>query len=271
METILAARGITHTHPGRGSPILRDVSLELREGESTAIMGVSGSGKTTLLRILSGLLRPDAGSVEYRGKPLTRPRRDVALLFQNYSDVVFPWMTVVDNILLGRPRHERSKHLFAAQQLVEKLGLVDNKANSLGDAMASTLSGGQRQRVAIGRALIQDASIVLLDEPFSALDEISRHSLTRLLKDLGEVAPQSTRRPTTFVIVSHDLEDALITTKRRLCLLSSGAKDQLREFHDVLNNTGDGTDMTFEIIALKRKVDQIVEILREGKATGITS
>jgi sulfate transport system ATP-binding protein len=181
------------------------VSLEARPGEFLALLGPSGSGKTTLLRIMAGLEFPDAGEVLFEGRDVTglgvKDRR-VGFVFQHYA--LFPHMNIADNVAFGltvkrrRERPRRAERERRAQELLELVQL-----GHLGKRYPAQLSGGQRQRVALARALAVDPKLLLLDEPFGALDAKVRKELRRWLRDLHD------RMGLTSVFVTHDQEEAL--------------------------------------------------------------
>jgi sulfate transport system ATP-binding protein len=184
---------------------LNGVSLEARPGEFLALLGPSGSGKTTLLRIMAGLEFPDSGSVLFEGKDVTglgvRDRR-IGFVFQHYA--LFPHMSVADNVAFGltvKRRRERPQSAEIKRRAQELLDLV--QLGPLGKRYPAQLSGGQRQRVALARALAVDPKLLLLDEPFGALDAKVRKELRRWLRDLHD------RMGLTSVFVTHDQEEAL--------------------------------------------------------------
>ena len=160
---------------GYGSTcVLRDINLRIDEGEFVAIVGYSGAGKTTLISLMAGLLRPDVGAVTLRGKPVREPGPDRALVFQNYS--LLPWLSVYGNIALAVdkvfphwPAQERQAHVEKHIAMVNLTPARDKKPREL--------SGGMRQRVSVARALAMDPQILLLDEPLSALDALTRATL----------------------------------------------------------------------------------------------
>jgi len=178
-----------------------DVSLEIPQGSLTAVLGPSGSGKSTLLRIVAGLERPDSGEVLLSGEDATRlapQRRDVGFVFQHYA--AFKHMTVRDNVgfalsIRKRPKKEISKRVDELLALVQLQGFADR--------YPSKLSGGQRQRMALARALAVDPEVLLLDEPFGALDARVRKELRAWLRRLHD------ETHTTTVIVTHDQEEAM--------------------------------------------------------------
>ena len=167
---------------------LRDVSFTVNSGELVALLGPSGSGKTTLLRVIAGLETPDVGSVLFDGDDATRrdPReRGVGFVFQHYA--LFRHMTVFENVAFGlrvRPRDRRPSQDDITRRVHELLELV--QLDYLGDRRPSQLSGGQRQRVALARALAVEPSVLLLDEPFGALDAKVRQELRRWLRRLHQ-------------------------------------------------------------------------------------
>ena len=185
---------------------LDDVSLEIPHGSLTALLGPSGSGTSTLLRIIAGLEHPDAGTVHIDGIDVTgiRPqRRGIGFVFQNYA--AFKHMTVRDNIGFGLSVRRRPKDQIRAR-VDELLELV--QLRGLGERYPGQLSGGQRQRMALARALAVDPAVLLLDEPFGALDARVRADLRRWLRELHE------QTEVTTVLVTHDQEEAMEVADR---------------------------------------------------------
>jgi len=180
--------------------ILCDIDLQIAAGEFVAVVGPSGCGKTSLLRVIGGLLAPSTGSIEVDGRAVTAPRADVAIVFQDYGRALLPWRTVRGNIELSLearniPKSERPAIVDA---LLGQLGLAGHAA-----LYPAQLSGGLQQRVQIARALAQDPDVLLMDEPFGALDAITRENLQdELLAIWG-------RRRSTILFVTHDLDEAL--------------------------------------------------------------
>lgn len=190
--------GVSFSYPENPDrPVLKGLDLEIVRGECLAVLGESGSGKTTLLKLLCGLLAPSEGSILFEGAPLRGPRGDIALIFQNYG--LFPWKSVRENILLpARLRGEAKKEEKRLEDLLEYLGLKDHAHR-----FPAELSGGQRQRTALGRAVMSRASLLLMDEPFSALDLRNRARLQTFMKQFLEDTGM------TSVIVTHSIEEAL--------------------------------------------------------------
>ena len=216
MTAALRLSSITHRHPGADQPTLADVDLEVQNGQMVAVLGPSGSGKTTLLRVAAGLERPEAGDVLLDGTSVLDvppERRDLTVMFQEPH--LFPHLSVLDNVafadrLRGR---SRSQSRAAAQRYLDLVHLGD-----FGGRRPRQLSGGQEQRVALARALAAGRRVMLLDEPFSALDTSLRTSMHQLL---GEV--RAALDP-TIVIVTHDLDEAGLAD--RVAVLVEGRVEQ---------------------------------------------
>jgi sulfate transport system ATP-binding protein len=228
----LEINGITKSF-GR-FPALKGVSLQARDKEFLALLGPSGSGKTTLLRVLAGLERPDAGEVRFGGEDfLSLPvrRRRVGMVFQHYA--LFRHMTVAQNIAFGltvRPRAERPSKSETDDRVADLLSLV--QLDGLGKRYPAQLSGGQRQRVALARALAIEPKMLLLDEPFGALDAQVRRELRRWLRDLHD------RAGVTTVFVTHDQEEALDLADR-VAIMKDGELIQLGTPNEVYENPAD--------------------------------
>ena len=193
--------------------VLDDLRATVAKGEFVSLLGPSGCGKTTLLRIVAGLLAPDAGTVSIDGRDLTRipaHRRNVGVVFQNYA--LFPHLDVAANVAFGleaqgAPRSEIAPRVAEALALVRMEGFADRRV--------SALSGGQQQRIAVARALVVRPSLLLLDEPFSALDRNLRETMQIELRDLLR------RRNITSIFVTHDQEEALVMSDR-IAVMNSG-------------------------------------------------
>ncbi len=188
--------------------VLHDISFEVREGEIVAIIGRSGVGKTTLLRILGGLLQASCGTVIFDGKPVDSPPTGVVMVFQDYGNALLPWRTVARNTALGLEgrvgRDERHRRVAGALKMV---GLEHSDAE-----FPSRLSGGMAQRVQIARALALKPKVLLMDEPFGALDAITKTALQDVLLS---VAHQTNA---TVVFITHDLDEAIYLSDRVLVL-----------------------------------------------------
>ncbi|MEZ5667108.1 MAG: ABC transporter ATP-binding protein [Alphaproteobacteria bacterium] len=184
---------------------LHDVSLAVDAGEILVVLGGSGCGKSTLLRILAGLDRPTRGEATLDGEPITEPNPKLGLVFQEPR--LMPWLKVRDNVAFGLrdlPADVRRRRVEAA---LERVGIAHRA-----EAFPSQLSGGQAQRAAIARALVTEPSVLLFDEPFSAVDALTRSQLQAHVLELWE----ADRR--TMVVVTHDIEEALIMGDRILVM-----------------------------------------------------
>ena len=206
----LIAAGLCFGYSGSkcaGVEIFRDLNFQCDAMQSISIMGRSGVGKTTLCRLLAGLLRPSGGNITLYGQKLLGPTTDIGIMFQDSP--CFPWLTVEDNIRFGY-RGSNRDHL---NYLIDRLGLA-----SVRYRYPKELSGGMRQRVALGRALAVDPSCLIMDEPFSALDIVTKSQIIDLIKHLQE------EKHFGAIYVLHSLEDAVATSDKILVLGSRPAK-----------------------------------------------
>jgi sulfate/thiosulfate transport system ATP-binding protein len=210
-------------------PALKGVSLDVGAGELVALLGPSGSGKTTLLRAVAGLEKADAGHVffgDIDANGLTLRERRIGFVFQHYA--LFRHMRVFDNIAFGlraRPRTSRPSAEIIRQKVTELLGLV--QLEGLEQRYPAQLSGGQRQRVALARALAIEPRVLLLDEPFGALDARVRKDLRKWLKDLHR------RIGHTTLFVTHDQDEAFELADR-IAILNNGVIEQVGSAEDIL-------------------------------------
>jgi NitT/TauT family transport system ATP-binding protein len=196
------------------SLILSDISLAVPRGQFVSLLGSSGSGKSTLLRLIAGLQAPDRGRLQWDGAPITRPGLERGVVFQDYA--LFPWMSVVDNLAIAigkaRPSSSKQQRRDQAQESLRRVGLE----SAIGK-YPFELSGGMRQRAAIARALALGSPLLLLDEPFGALDPVNRARLQDLLLEIWEAATPKT----TIVFVTHDVDEALYLGDRVVILGST--------------------------------------------------
>ncbi|WP_414662955.1 ABC transporter ATP-binding protein [Horticoccus sp. 23ND18S-11] len=188
-----------------GPPVLSDVNLTIERGEFVAIVGYSGSGKTTLVSMIAGLQQPDAGTVKLNDLEITEPGPDRGVVFQNYS--LLPWLTVFENIALAVdqvfPNFSAEKRLQHVEKYIAMVNLTKAR-----DKKPAQLSGGMRQRVSVARALAMDPQILLLDEPLSALDALTRSTLQDEIERIWEADKK------TVVLITNDVDEALLLADR---------------------------------------------------------
>lgn len=209
----LTGVGKTFARPGgQHLAVLEGVSLALQEGEIVGIVGRSGSGKSTLLRVIAGLTEPSTGSATYRGAPIAGPPPGVAMVFQSFA--LLPWLTVLGNVELGLQAlgASREETRERAMEAIDLIGL-----DGFEQAYPRELSGGMRQRVGIARALVVHPDVLLMDEPFSALDVLTAEALRAEILELWS----SGRLPTSvIVLVTHNIEEAVLMCDRVLVFAS---------------------------------------------------
>ena len=186
-----------------GLEAIRDASFGVGTGEFMSVLGPSGCGKSTLLMMVAGLLAPSSGEIRIDGSPVRRPRREVGVVFQ--SPVLLPWRTVLDNVLLPVEmlRLPRGQYLARARELLTMV-----KLDEFADTLPRELSGGMRQRASICRALIHDPEILLMDEPFSALDALTRDQMGQELLRIWE------HHRKTVIFVTHSIREAVFLSDR---------------------------------------------------------
>jgi len=206
---VIELGGVSRTFRTRSGDVeaLRGIDLAVKLGEFLAVVGRSGCGKSTLLRIIAGLLRPTSGEVLVDGVPVTRPRRDVSMMFQRSA--LMPWRSVLDNVLLPTEflGQRRNGQLERARELLDVVGL-----SSFERRLPHELSGGMQQRVALCRSLIQRPRVMLMDEPFSALDALTREELAVELQRIHM------EHAATIVFVTHSIEEAVLLADRVVVL-----------------------------------------------------
>jgi NitT/TauT family transport system ATP-binding protein len=206
-DPLLSLRNVTVEFSGH--PVLEGIDLDIHRGEFLCVVGSSGCGKTTMLRLAAGLLQPTSGTVSYERQPMLAPRPDIAIVFQDYSRALLPWRTAASNVSLalearGMPAAQRASRI---QELLATMGLEGHA-----DKFPGLMSGGMQQRLQIARCLAQEPVLLLMDEPFGALDAMTRSVLQdeilRLVAGTG----------TTVFFVTHDLEEALYLGDRVIAM-----------------------------------------------------
>jgi len=219
MTSLLELKNVRRSFPrSSGEPllVLDDVSMTLKDGEILGLLGRSGSGKSTLLRLIAGLARPQGGTLSYMGVPIEGPAQGVAMVFQGFA--LFPWMTVLENVelgleALGLPEKEIRARALAA---IDLIGLDGYES-----AYPHELSGGMRQRVGFARAVVVHPNILLMDEPFSALDVLTAENLRTDLIELWGKQQLPTRG---IMLVTHNIEEAVLMCDRVLLFSSDPAR-----------------------------------------------
>lgn len=218
----LSVKNIRKSFAGQNGDVqvLDDLSFTINERDFVSIIGPSGCGKTTIFNIIAGLLEPSSGTIHFRGEEIESLRGRVGYMMQ--KDLLFPWRTVLGNVMLGLETRgvDPGKAIDKARIYLQQFGL-----SGFENAYPKMLSGGMRQRVALIRTLIMDPDILLLDEPFSALDYQTRLYLEGVLKDAVEKFNK------TVILVTHDIDEAVALSKRVVVL--SGRPARVKTVHDI--------------------------------------
>lgn len=236
--------------------VLDNIQLKINKGEFVAVVGFTGSGKSTLVKLMSGLLKPDKGNVLLSGQPLRGPVKEQGVVFQNYS--LLPWFTVLQNVLLAvnevyphwtkRQRHDHAKRYVE----MVSLGPALNK-------YPAELSGGMRQRVAVARALSMNPEMLLMDEPLSALDAITRGALQKEIVNIWE------KDKTTALLITNDVDEGILMADR-IIPLNPGPKATLGpEFRISIDRPRDKTALNDDAEFIKVR-NQIIEYLMDMSA-----
>jgi len=204
-QHLIEARGVTKVYQTKDGAVesLKPLDFSIREGEFISVVGPSGCGKSTLLKIVAGLLPVTAGTLELAGQPISGPQRDVGIVFQ--SSVLLAWRTVLDNILLqAEIRHlPKAEALAKAQQLIAMAGLAGFEGK-----YPWQLSGGMQQRASICRALLHNPSVLLMDEPFGALDAMTREKMNLELQRIWSESKK------TVLLITHSIPEAIFLSDR---------------------------------------------------------
>jgi len=248
-EVVIDSVGKTFRRGGRRTVALAGASLRVRAGELICLLGPSGCGKSTLLRIIAGALPADQGTVTVGGRPVTGPSPDRGMLFQ--TPMLFGWLTTRNNILFG-PRAQRAARLHERDdpELEEEAAALLDRAGlaGFGEAFPHELSGGMQHRAAFARALAARPSLLLMDEPFGALDAITRERMHEFLLDIWD------QHRTTIIFVTHDIEEAILLGDR--VAVMGGKPPGIGEVIDIpLGRPRHGLDTDTEVfLAAKRRI-----------------
>ncbi len=210
MTPLLTVEQVSKTFPGkvRAVPALQSVTFQVTAGEFVCLLGPSGSGKSTLLRIVGGLLAADSGHVTFQGRPLSEPQREIGFVFQSTN--LMPWRTALDNVLLPQEVQQGLVDAAMRKAAMDLLALVG--LQGFEHAYPQTLSGGMRQRVVLARTLLQRPQLLLMDEPFGALDALTRE---RLNLELLRIHQQERM---TVLMVTHSIAEAVLLADRVLVM-----------------------------------------------------
>lgn len=205
----------TYTVNGKSLKVFNGLTCSIEAGSLFSIIGPSGCGKSTLLKMVAGLEPFSGGAILFNGAPVTSPPRGMIYIFQQYSKSIFPWRTVIKNIEFGLLSQKSMPRREARERCREYIHLVG--LDGYEDYFPSQISGGMQQRVAIARALICEPSVLLMDEPFSAVDSMTRAILQELVLKIRETIP------ITILFVTHDVEEAVFLSNRIISLGRAGA------------------------------------------------
>jgi len=221
MADLVELRGVTHAYRTKAGPlpVLNDLTISIPEGEFCAVVGPSGCGKSTLTRLIAGLMKPDAGEVWLHGERVKSPRKTVGMAFQN--PVMLEWRTILENVMLPleivAPRMSRAQREERARQLLALVGLEGFEAKR-----PSQLSGGMRQRASLCRAIVHKPEVLIMDEPFGALDAFTREDLWQLMHRLRA------EEPFTALLITHDLRESVYLADEIIVLSDRPARVQYR-------------------------------------------
>ena len=235
--------------PKSGAPVLAldDVSLEVADQEFAVIVGPSGCGKSSLLRLVAGLVEPTSGEITLDGTPVARPGKDRGMVFQSYT--LFPWLTVRDNVefglRIGGIPAEKRKHI--SDHFISEVGL-----EGFENAYPKQLSGGMMQRVALARALANDPEILLMDEPFGALDSQTRSLMQELLLQIWEHSHK------TVLFITHDIDEAILLGDRVHVMTARPGRIKERVEIDLARPRQVDVLTSPEFIAIKRRIMALI-------------
>jgi NitT/TauT family transport system ATP-binding protein len=235
--------------PKSGAPVLAldDVSLEVADQEFAVIVGPSGCGKSSLLRLVAGLVEPTSGEITLDGTPVTRPGKDRGMVFQSYT--LFPWLTVRDNVefglRIGGIPAEKRKHI--SDHFISEVGL-----EGFENSYPKQLSGGMMQRVALARALANDPEILLMDEPFGALDSQTRSLMQELLLQIWEHSHK------TVLFITHDIDEAILLGDRVHVMTARPGRIKERVEIDLARPRQVDVLTSPEFIAIKRRIMALI-------------
>ena len=219
LTNLIEIKGVTHAYatPAGPLPVLDDLNIAVPEGEFAAVVGPSGCGKSTLTRLIAGLMKPDRGEVWLHGERVTSPRKTVGMAFQN--PVLLEWRTILQNVILPleivAPSMPTAQRTERAMELLSLVGL-----DGFHDKRPSELSGGMRQRASLCRSIVHKPDVLIMDEPFGALDAFTREDLWRTMHELRA------KEPFTAVLITHDLRESVYLGDQVFVLSGRPARTQ---------------------------------------------
>ena len=254
-------KNLSFSYPGDTRLILKDIDLEVQEGEFVCLLGQSGCGKSTFLRLLAGLEKPTVGQVMRRGKNIEGAGLDRGVVFQSYG--LFPWMTAGANIMLALkqkfPKKSKAEHKEIAMKAMRAVGLDDSVFNKL----PKELSGGMKQRCAIAQAFSIDPPVLLMDEPFGALDAVTRARLQDMVLELWN----STAERKTVFFVTHDVDEALLLSTR-ICVLGQAPSKVIYDV-SIPADRKPTRDTLFEDIEMMKLRNELIRYINRDVASRI--
>ncbi len=219
MTDLIAIKGVSHAYKTKAGPfpVLDDLNITVPAGTFCAVVGPSGCGKSTLTRLVAGLMKPDRGEVWLHGERVTSPRKTVGMAFQN--PVLLEWRSILDNVILPleivAPRMPRADKVARARHLLAMVGLAGFE-----EKRPSQLSGGMRQRASLCRSIVHRPDVLIMDEPFGALDNFTREDLWQTMRDLRAA------EPFTCVLITHDLRESVFLGDQVIVLSGRPARTQ---------------------------------------------
>ncbi|MEM7641183.1 MAG: ABC transporter ATP-binding protein [Pseudomonadota bacterium] len=250
MSVPIALDHVTHAYQTAAGPlpVLDDLSMDMPEGSFTAVVGPSGCGKSTLTRLVAGLMKPDQGVVKLGGQPVTGPRKTVGMAFQN--PVLLEWRSILQNVMLPleivSTGMSKTQQQDRARELLALVGL-----EGFEDKKPSELSGGMRQRASLCRSIVHRPEVLILDEPFGALDAFTREDLWQTMHDLRAI------ERFTCVLITHDLRESVFLSDRTVVFSARPARAQRTVEIDL------GPDRTLDDLYTPRAVELLATLRRE--------